>query len=215
MYNAAILRGRLRSLVHLRKRRQVRQRMAKAIGEGVSAEELNRLTGSAFGYREMARVDRKRLSRLRLAAALGSSIEEVLEPLQDYEKFALLMPAGLFTGAAPAALERVTGHRFAVGTAQALPSENRCIIVSPAPVENEEAFLLAADGLARSAAKMKAPVFGFHVIRAGLLTLRLAPPQMLLETGDSGRDDVLERWGQFLNDCLRENPAQYDWFAER
>lgn len=173
------------------------RRLNSALGSQLSHDELVRLCRATFAYREMARFDEAGRSGREANRSVDLDSEGISMPTTST---LLIAPGGYFTSALA---EWIAGQ---------LPSGLVASLwILPPPLVYGEGFAkgwrqaMEREGVHREHAMV------FRIVRTGLFRCRIgcAGPVSLHDEAEA-----LSRVGQQLDDCLRDNPAQHDWFVE-
>ena len=173
----------------------IRERLRHALGRSLARQEITRLARAAFAYRAMARHDERH------AAANAPYRRELARQLAaiapQFEGNGLILLAS-------------TCLRHPVETSlrgDAARSGYTWRMMSiPAPEDAPDIFAVGARELGRAIQESHDHVVLLRVIRTGLFSHRVSAT---IKAPGAVNESLL---AEFLGDCLRENPAQYDWF---
>ncbi len=174
---------------------RVRERLRHALGRSLARQEIARLAKAAFAYRAMARRDERRgVTDAPYRRELARQLAAIAAQLEGN---ALILPAS--TRLRPAVESPLREDAARRGYTWRIMS-------IPAPEDAPDIFAVGARELGRAIQESHDHVVLLRVIRTGLFSHRVSAT---IKAPGAINEALL---AEFLGDCLRENPAQYDWF---
>lgn len=197
------------SYLHFREQRRVADRIGQCLGKELSNDEVTRLTAAAYRYRAMARLDRSYPQWMNFVE------DDIIErDFQGRAGFLLISLSTLFRRATLRWAQEIGGANLTELRGNA--SNDRALAFLPATGDRGSDAPERVREVLNLAAARRVPVYGIHVVRSSLTGYRCLVPRLLFERGEEVHreelDDAQRKVCQFVDDCLRENPAQYDWF---